>query len=76
MVALQAMATYEGHLRQGPLNVQVIVTADNFTHTFKITESNKLLQQLQTLPVMPTTVSINMTGEGCAVLQVMEYYVM
>ncbi|KAK4303730.1 hypothetical protein Pmani_024278 [Petrolisthes manimaculis] len=74
VVALQAMATYESHLHQGPLNVQAIVTADNFTHTFTITDNNKLLEQYQTLPTLPTTVSLDMTGEGCAVLQAVQRY--
>ncbi|KAK3892483.1 hypothetical protein Pcinc_003715 [Petrolisthes cinctipes] len=66
IVALQALATYEGHLRQGTLNVKAVVTASNFTHTINITDNNKLLEQYQPLP---TTVSINMSGQGCAVLQ-------
>ncbi len=69
VVALQALATFEGHLHQGPLNVQATVTATNFSHVFTVTDNNKLLQQLKPLPAMPTTVSINMTGSGCAVLQ-------
>ncbi|KAK4324552.1 hypothetical protein Pmani_004827 [Petrolisthes manimaculis] len=74
IVALQALATYEGHLRQGTLNVKAVVTANNFTHTFNITDNNKLLEQYQPLPTLPTTVSINMTGQGCAVLQAVLRY--
>ncbi|KAK3893858.1 hypothetical protein Pcinc_002350 [Petrolisthes cinctipes] len=69
IVALQALATYEGHLRQGTLNVKAVVTASNFTHTFNITDNNKLLEPYEPMPTLPTTVSINMTGQGCAVLQ-------
>ncbi|KAK4320069.1 hypothetical protein Pmani_009057 [Petrolisthes manimaculis] len=74
VVALQALATYEGHLHQETLNVKAVVTANNFTHTFTITDNNKLLEQYQSLPTLPTTVSINMTGQGCVVLQAVQRY--
>ncbi|XP_071524396.1 alpha-1-inhibitor 3-like [Panulirus ornatus] len=74
VVALQAMAVYESHLYQGPLNVVATVTATGLTHPFTVTDDNKLLQQLVTLPTLPTSVSINMEGQGCAVLQAVLRY--
>lgn len=70
VVALQALAVYETHQHQGPTDVVVKVTSVGLLHTFSITESNKLLQQRVTLPNLPTSVSINMEGRGCALLQV------
>ncbi|XP_071524048.1 murinoglobulin-2-like isoform X2 [Panulirus ornatus] len=74
VVALQAMAVYESHLYQGPLNVVATVTATGLTHPFTITDDNKLLQQLVTLPTLPTSVYLNMEGQGCAVLQAVLRY--
>lgn len=70
VVALQALALYETHLYQGPLNVVATVTASGLAHPFTVTDDNKLLQQLVKLPTVPTKVSITMEGQGCAVLQV------
>lgn len=64
------MASYETHTFQGPLNVVATVTATDLLHSFTVTDSNKLLQQLVTLPTIPTTVSVSMEGQGCAVMQV------
>lgn len=69
-MALQAMASYETHTFQGPLNVVATVTATDLSHSFTLTEQNKLLQQLVTLPSLPTSVTVNMDGQGCAVMQV------
>lgn len=70
VVALQALATYESHQHQGPLQVTATVTAEGLTHSFTVNDNNKLLQQLVPLPTLPTNVTLGMEGEGCAVLQV------
>ncbi|XP_069170765.1 alpha-2-macroglobulin-like [Procambarus clarkii] len=74
VVALQALALYETHLYQGPLNVVATVTASGLAHPFTVTNDNKLLQQLVKLPTVPTKVSITMEGQGCAVLQAVLRY--
>ncbi|XP_069170675.1 alpha-1-inhibitor 3 isoform X3 [Procambarus clarkii] len=74
VVALQALALYETHLYQGPLNVVATVTASGLAHPFTVTDDNKLLQQLVKLPTVPTKVSITMEGQGCAVLQAVLRY--
>ncbi|XP_042229017.1 alpha-2-macroglobulin-P-like isoform X2 [Homarus americanus] len=74
VVALQALAVYETSQHQGPLNVNVAVTAAGLLHTFSITESNKLLQQTIEFPSLPTIVSVDMEGQGCVVLQVVLRY--
>lgn len=74
VMALQALASYETFLYQGPLHVEATVTATNLTHTFTVTDSNKLLQQLVTLPTFPTNVTLGMEGQGCAVLQAVLRY--
>ncbi|KAG7168909.1 Alpha-2-macroglobulin-like 1, partial [Homarus americanus] len=68
VVALQALAMYESQLYQGSLNVVATVTATGLSHPFTVTDDNKLLQQLVTLPTLPTNVSVTVTGQGCAVL--------
>ncbi|KAG7169000.1 Alpha-2-macroglobulin-like 3 [Homarus americanus] len=74
VVALQALATYETHFYQGPVSVEARVTAAFLSHTFTVNESNKLLEQRVTLPVIPTTVRIVVGGQGCAVLQAVLRY--
>ncbi|XP_063596598.1 alpha-1-inhibitor 3-like [Penaeus indicus] len=74
VVALQALASYETHTFQGPLNVVATVTATDLSHSFTLTEQNKLLQQLVKLPSLPTSVSISMEGQGCAVMQAVLRY--
>lgn len=69
-MALQAMASYETNTHQGPLDVVATVTAKDFSHAFTVNENNKLLEQLQKLPTFPTDVTVNIEGQGCAVMQV------
>ncbi|XP_050717838.1 alpha-2-macroglobulin-like isoform X1 [Eriocheir sinensis] len=74
IVALQALATYESYQHQGPLSLTATVTAEGLTHSFSINDNNKLLQQLVTLPTLPTNVTLDMQGEGCAVMQAVLRY--
>nr|AYV97196.1 alpha-2 macroglobulin [Portunus trituberculatus] len=69
VVAMQALTLFESHRYQGPLNVVASVSAEGLEHSFTVNDDNKLLQQLKTLPTLPTQVNLTMTGEGCAVLQ-------
>uniref|UniRef100_A0A0N7ZA31 Alpha-macroglobulin receptor-binding domain-containing protein n=1 Tax=Scylla olivacea TaxID=85551 RepID=A0A0N7ZA31_SCYOL len=69
VVAMQALTLFESHRYQGPLNVVASVKAEGLEHTFNVNDDNKLLQQLKTLPILPTQVNLTMTGDGCAVLQ-------
>lgn len=71
VVALQALAAFETHQHQGPLSVTASVTAEGLTHSFTVNDDNKLLQQLVTLPTLPTNVTLGMEGQGCAIMQVM-----
>lgn len=74
VVALQAMASYETNTHQGPLDVVATVTAKDFSHAFTVNENNKLLEQLQKLPTFPTDVTVNIEGQGCAVMQAVLRY--
>lgn len=69
VVAMQALTVFESHRYQGPLNVVASVKAEGLEHSFTVNDDNKLLQQLKTLPTLPTQVNLTMTGDGCAVLQ-------
>lgn len=73
VVALQALATFESYQHQGPLMVTASVTAEGLTHSFNVNDDNSLLQQLVSLPTLPTNVTLSMEGEGCAILQVTTY---
>lgn len=69
-MALQALSVYETLTRKGPLDVAVAVTATDLSHSIAVNEDNKLLQQLVTLPAVPTPVDISVKGQGCTVVQV------
>nr|XP_053636062.1 alpha-1-inhibitor 3-like [Cherax quadricarinatus] len=74
VVALQALSVYQTLQYQGPLNVDLTVTAVGFNHNFRVMESNKLLQQLVKLTNLPTNVSIDIKGQGCVVVQAVLRY--
>ncbi|CAL4154476.1 unnamed protein product, partial [Meganyctiphanes norvegica] len=75
VVALQAMASFEASQDQGPVDMQVALQAEALNpHTFIINEDNKLLQQMVVLPTIPTKVSLDMAGTGCALLQAVLRY--
>ncbi|KAK8754270.1 hypothetical protein OTU49_015223, partial [Cherax quadricarinatus] len=74
VVALQALALYATYTYQGPLYVVASVEGTDFSHSFNVTEDNRLLQQLVKLPVLPTAVSVTLQGQGCAVLQAVLRY--
>ncbi|XP_042880594.1 alpha-1-inhibitor 3-like [Penaeus japonicus] len=74
VVALQALSVYETLTRKGPLDVAVAVTATDLSHSIAVNEDNKLLQQLVTLPAVPTPVDISVKGQGCTVVQAVLRY--
>lgn len=74
VVALQAMAVYESNLNQGVLDVVATVKTADLSHSFKVEESNKLVQQQVSIPSLPATVSLGMTGEGCTLMQAVLRY--
>ncbi|XP_066939900.1 alpha-2-macroglobulin-like [Macrobrachium rosenbergii] len=74
VIALQAMASFETHLSRGDLNAVVTVKSTGLTHSFKVDEQNKLLQQQVTVPSFPTTISLNLEGTGCTLMQAVLRY--
>ncbi|XP_071547683.1 alpha-2-macroglobulin-like protein 1 [Panulirus ornatus] len=74
VVALQALAVFETRQHQGPTDMLVNITATGLSHSFSITDTNKLLQQRVTLTSLPTSVSVDVVGQGCALLQAVLRY--
>ncbi|XP_050718244.1 alpha-1-inhibitor 3-like isoform X4 [Eriocheir sinensis] len=74
VVALQALAKYEMVLTGGPVNVAVLASFNEQEHTFSINEDNKLLLQRTELTSFPTTVTADVAGEGCALVQAVLRY--
>ncbi|KAK4309869.1 hypothetical protein Pmani_018530 [Petrolisthes manimaculis] len=76
VVALQALASFESHQEAGNgTDLVVTVDAAPLQHNFHIDNTNKLLlQSTPTLPSLPTTVSLDMVGEGCALIQAVLRY--
>lgn len=69
VVALQALASFEGHQDHGTVNLVVTIAAESLEHNFHIVNSNKLLQQMVNLPKIPSNVVLDMEGEGCVLVQ-------
>ncbi|XP_076068974.1 alpha-2-macroglobulin-like protein 1 [Oratosquilla oratoria] len=74
VVALQALASFSSTREQGSVNLTVTFGAENLRHSFNINEKNKILQQFAMLPTLPTDVTLEMTGQGCALLQAVLRY--
>ena len=69
-VGLSALSKYSTYRAGDAIDVSVIITPPGVT--FHIDSNNK--QLLQTSPIdVPTNISINVSGEGCAVVQVREH---
>ncbi|XP_076068702.1 alpha-1-inhibitor 3-like isoform X2 [Oratosquilla oratoria] len=74
VVALQALAAFSKTLSQGGTDVVVTVESQNLEHAFFVKESNKLLQQMVMLPSLPTSVVVDMAGDGCVLMQAVLRY--
>nr|AGJ71756.1 macroglobulin [Palaemon carinicauda] len=74
VIALQAMASFETYLSRGELNAVVSVKTTDLTHSFKVDENNKLVQQQVTVPSLGTTIKLNMEGSGCTLMQAVLRY--
>ncbi|XP_063610517.1 alpha-1-inhibitor 3-like [Penaeus indicus] len=72
--ALQALSLYETVFYKGSPHVIATVAAQDFSRAFEVTEGNKLLQQFEALPVLPTGVSFAVEGRGCVVIQTVLRY--
>ena len=69
-VGLYALSKYSAYVAGEAIDVNVIITPPGVT--FHVDSTNK--QVLQTSPIdVPTNISINVSGEGCALVQVFEH---
>ncbi|KAB7500273.1 Ovostatin-like protein [Armadillidium nasatum] len=74
VIALQALAAYEKTVSQGPVDLTVLVTMGTVSKSFSINEQNKLLQQSVALPTVPISITFDVSGQGCALLQAVLRY--
>ncbi|KAK8391913.1 hypothetical protein O3P69_017494 [Scylla paramamosain] len=74
VVALQALAKFEMVLGQKPVDVAVIASSTDLDHSFRITDTNKLLLQRVDLSSFPTTITADLAGDGCALVQAVLRY--
>ncbi|KAB7499888.1 Alpha-2-macroglobulin-like protein 1 [Armadillidium nasatum] len=76
IIALQALAAFQKLLSVsgGPTDLTVSVTMENVSKTFSINEQNKLLQQSVAFPTVPISITFDVDGEGCALLQAVLRY--
>ncbi|KAL7648960.1 UNVERIFIED_CONTAM: hypothetical protein RMT77_000895 [Armadillidium vulgare] len=69
IIALQALAAFEKTVSQGPIDLTVLVTMGEVENSFTVNEQNKLLQQSVPFPVVPTSITFDIVGQGCVLLQ-------
>ncbi|KAB7508100.1 Alpha-2-macroglobulin-like protein 1 [Armadillidium nasatum] len=69
IIALQALAAFEKTVSQGPVDLTVLVTMGDVENSFTVNEQNKLLQQSVPFPVVPTSITFDIVGQGCVLLQ-------
>ncbi|KAG0728380.1 Murinoglobulin-1 [Chionoecetes opilio] len=74
VVALQALARFEMALGQTPVDLAVLTSSTGLEHTFRVTDTNRLLLQRMDLPSFPSTVTADVAGEGCALVQAVLRY--
>ena len=80
MVALQAMSQYSLKLTKQDTNLEIAVREDGFRtsrglpHDFKLTEDDKLLVKKWKVPQLPSTMSVDVSGTGCYMVQTVQRY--
>merc|ERR1712002_625081 len=68
------MASFETYMARTSLDAIIKVKTTDLSHSFKIDENNKLLQQQVSIPTLPTTVKLDVEGEGCVLMQAVLRY--
>ena len=77
MVALQAMSQYSLKLTKQNTNLEIGVREDGqdvIAHDFKLTEDDKLLVKKWKVPQQPSTMTVDVTGTGCYMVQTVQRY--
>ncbi|XP_018026231.1 alpha-2-macroglobulin isoform X3 [Hyalella azteca] len=74
VLALQALALYESHQTQEPLDLSITAVGQGLSAQFKVTEKNKLLTQRAEVDVVPNTVTLDLAGTGCSLVQAVVRY--
>ena len=71
IVALQALSLYATVVYQGGVDVSVQINGEqNGPMSFAITDDNPLVLQRSELEAIPDTLSAEVSGVGCAFIQV------
>ncbi|XP_063220876.1 murinoglobulin-1-like [Bacillus rossius redtenbacheri] len=74
VMALEALAKYATAIPSQNINLDVLVTAQDFHHRFQVRQHDRLLLKQQRLPTLPTQVNILADGRGCALVQAQLQY--
>lgn len=70
VVALQALSKYESTQHQGDMDFVATIKGNGINHSFAFDEDNKLVTQRAPINSLPTSLTLTMVGQGCAVFQV------
>lgn len=77
VVALQALSKYESTQHQGDMDFVATIKGNGINHSFAFDEDNKLVTQRAPINSLPTSLTLTMVGQGCAVFQsVLRYNVL
>ncbi|XP_076066360.1 ovostatin-like [Oratosquilla oratoria] len=74
VIALQGLAAFASAHKQNISDLIVTIEAENLLESFEIKKYNKMVHHYSMLPVVPSNVSVNMKGQGCALVQVVLRY--
>ena len=70
-MALQALARYSSHVGLGKVNMDILLSnSSGWDHIFSLSNNNRLVQQMVSVPSLPSELTMTPVGEGCALIQV------
>ncbi|XP_071127944.1 CD109 antigen-like isoform X2 [Mytilus edulis] len=74
VLALQSLSEFAAMVYSNNFDLQVSVTAGNFTKQFQVNPTNALILQVAELSSIPTEVTIDATGHGMALVEVSVFF--
>ncbi|CAG0909735.1 unnamed protein product, partial [Darwinula stevensoni] len=73
-MALQALAVYASHEGLGDVAADVRLSSSGWEHAFHLTDRNRLVQQIVSVPSLPGDIKISSAGSGCVLVQATTRY--
>ncbi|XP_048243530.1 CD109 antigen-like isoform X4 [Haliotis rufescens] len=74
VLALQALSEFAKMAYSNNFNIQVTVSSGSFRHQFSVNQNNALVLQSVELPSIPSSVNVQATGSGIALVEVAVFF--